>query len=181
MTRKTSLSSVGSAASHRSSPAAHAATGKRKQKMDAGEENISVSVRVRPLNARERKAINEGTVRAKEMWTPSCSDAKIALVKIDPATGAFDCSKDASIVGQPYTFDNVFGPNNDTQAVYDRVARRVVSSIYWHKWHYMYGGRSGKTHTMQGSKSHPGILRLAAHILRTSKASLARVHRPCPT
>jgi len=110
---------------------------------DADEEAISVSVRVRPLNSKEKKS------NCKDVWT------------VD------DTSLYSTVEGnmQTHTFDNVFNHNVSTEEVYDKVAKELVSSVLqgMNGTVFAYGQTaSGKTFTMQGEKKAPGILSLAA-------------------
>jgi len=110
---------------------------------DGAEEAISVSVRVRPMNSKEVKQNCEDTWRVID-------GNSICQVRSD---------------GSMFTFDNVFDRAASTQQVYDKVARELVSSVLKgiNGTMFAYGQTaSGKTYTMQGEPSSPGILHLAA-------------------
>ncbi|XP_020250523.1 kinesin-like protein KIN-7E, chloroplastic, partial [Asparagus officinalis] len=105
-------------------------------------ENVTVTVRFRPLSARE---INKGDEIA---WY---------------ADG--DCTVrneyNSSIA---YGFDRVFGPATTTRHVYDVAAQHVVSGAMQgiNGTVFAYGvTSSGKTHTMHGEQKSPGIIPLA--------------------
>ncbi|XP_077249754.1 P-loop containing nucleoside triphosphate hydrolases superfamily protein [Tasmannia lanceolata] len=105
-------------------------------------ENVTVTVRFRPLSARE---INKGDEIA---WY---------------ADGDFTVRNEynASI---GYGFDRVFGPATTTRHVYDVAAQHVVSGAMEgiNGTVFAYGvTSSGKTHTMHGEQKSPGIIPLA--------------------
>ena len=63
-----------------------------------------------------------------------------------------------------FFFDSLFGPKMHTLPVYDSVGAPIVKStmLGFHGAIFCYGQTStGKTYTMQGSSSHPGLLPLA--------------------
>ena len=135
----------------------------KKTKNPAMEENISVSVRVRPINERETR-----TIEAKglpEAWSiPPAPVQQISQLRLDPYAKDGEEAKLVA-VGHPFAFDNIFREEQGTGEVYNKVARDVVASMLSgiNGTIFAYGQTaSGKTHTMQGSKDHPGILRLAA-------------------
>ncbi|KAL5704432.1 Kinesin-like protein KIN-7E [Ranunculus cassubicifolius] len=105
-------------------------------------ENVTVTVRFRPLNGRE---INKGDEIA---WY---------------ADGDFTVRNEynASI---GYGFDRVFGPATTTRHVYDIAAHHVISGAMEgvNGTVFAYGvTSSGKTHTMHGEQKSPGIIPLA--------------------
>ncbi|CAA7396776.1 unnamed protein product [Spirodela intermedia] len=105
-------------------------------------ENVTVTVRFRPLSARE---INKGDEIA---WY---------------ADGDYTVRNEynASI---GYSFDRVFGPATTTRHVYDVAAQHVVSGAMQgiNGTVFAYGvTSSGKTHTMHGDQKSPGIIPLA--------------------
>ncbi|KAK9473100.1 P-loop containing nucleoside triphosphate hydrolase protein [Dipodascopsis tothii] len=60
-----------------------------------------------------------------------------------------------------FAFDNVFGPGTDTAAVYERAAAHVVAGVMdgFHGTIFAYGMTgTGKTYSMQGDASSPGII-----------------------
>ncbi|KAI3499699.1 hypothetical protein L1887_35504 [Cichorium endivia] len=115
-------------------------------------ENVTVTVRLRPLNSRE---IGKGDEIA---WF---ADGEYSLQnEFNPAI--------------TYGFDRVFGPATTTRHVYDVAAQHVVSgamegingncslSLHDHGTVFAYGvTSSGKTHTMHGEQKSPGIIPLA--------------------
>ncbi|PIA47468.1 hypothetical protein AQUCO_01400251v1 [Aquilegia coerulea] len=106
------------------------------------EENITVTVRFRPLSARE---INKGDEIA---WY---ADGDYTV------RNEFNAS-----IG--YGFDRVFGPATTTRHVYDVAAQHVVSGAMGgiNGTVFAYGvTSSGKTHTMHGEQKSPGIIPLA--------------------
>lgn len=105
-------------------------------------ENVTVTVRFRPLNARE---IGKGDELA---W----------YADGDSTVRNENNSKIA------YSFDRVFGPATTTRHVYDVAAQHVVGGAMEgiNGTVFAYGvTSSGKTHTMHGEQKSPGIIPLA--------------------
>ncbi|GER50318.1 kinesin motor family protein [Striga asiatica] len=113
--------------------------------MDCGSrsgDSISVTIRFRPLNEREYH-------RGDEVAWYADGD-KIVRNEYNPMTA--------------YAFDKVFGPNTNTQDVYEVAARPVVKAAMEgiNGTVFAYGvTSSGKTHTMHGDQISPGIIPLA--------------------
>ncbi|KMT00370.1 hypothetical protein BVRB_9g216780 isoform A [Beta vulgaris subsp. vulgaris] len=105
-------------------------------------DSISVTVRFRPMSERE---YNRGD---DVSWYPDGD--KTVRSEFTPAAA--------------YAFDKVFGPNATTEEVYDVAARPVVKTAMdgINGTVFAYGvTSSGKTHTMHGDQSCPGIIPLA--------------------
>ncbi|KAF5780429.1 putative plus-end-directed kinesin ATPase transcription factor bZIP family [Helianthus annuus] len=105
-------------------------------------ENVTVTVRLRPLNSRE---IGKGDEVA---WF---ADGDYSIQnEFNPAFA--------------YGFDRVFGPATTTRQVYDVAAHHVVNGAMEgvNGTVFAYGvTSSGKTHTMHGEQKSPGIIPLA--------------------
>ncbi|ERN18169.1 hypothetical protein AMTR_s00054p00159220 [Amborella trichopoda] len=113
-------------------------------KLEVGKskENVTVTVRFRPLSARE---INKGDEIA---WY---------------ADGDYTVQNEYNPL-VAYGFDRVFGPATTTRHVYDVAAQHVVSGAMEgiNGTVFAYGvTSSGKTHTMHGEQKSPGIIPLA--------------------
>ncbi|GER42288.1 kinesin-related protein [Striga asiatica] len=105
-------------------------------------DSISVTIRFRPLNDREYN-------RGDEIAWYADGD-KIVRNEYNPMTS--------------YAFDKVFGHNTNTQEVYEVAARPVVKAAMdgINGTVFAYGvTSSGKTHTMHGDQTSPGIIPLA--------------------
>ncbi|XP_020236509.1 kinesin-like protein KIN-7C, mitochondrial [Cajanus cajan] len=105
-------------------------------------ENVTVTVRFRPLSGRE---INKGDEVA---WY--ADGDHIVRNEYNPSLA--------------YGFDKVFGPATTTRHVYDVAAQQVVSGAMEgiNGTVFAYGvTSSGKTHTMHGEQKSPGIIPLA--------------------
>ncbi|EFJ33917.1 hypothetical protein SELMODRAFT_82493 [Selaginella moellendorffii] len=108
------------------------------ESVDYGKENISVTVRFRPMSERE---IHRGDDAA---WYV---DGDIVRSEFNPSVA--------------YTFDKVFGASATTRNVYDTVARNVVRGAMEgiNGTVFAYGvTSSGKTHTMHGDQNYPGVI-----------------------
>ncbi|GAB2225103.1 hypothetical protein Drorol1_Dr00005890 [Drosera rotundifolia] len=108
----------------------------------SGGESISVTVRFRPMNDREYQRGDESA------WYPDGD--KIVRSEYNLATA--------------YAFDRVFGPNATSEEVYEVAARPVVKAAMEgvNGTVFAYGvTSSGKTHTMHGDQSSPGVIPLA--------------------
>ncbi|XP_031127100.1 kinesin-like protein KIN-7D, mitochondrial [Ipomoea triloba] len=105
-------------------------------------ESISVTVRFRPMSEREYQRGDENA------WYPDGD--KVVRNEYNPAIA--------------YAFDRVFGQDTSTQEVYEVAARPVVKAAMEgiNGTVFAYGvTSSGKTHTMHGDQSSPGIVPLA--------------------
>ncbi|KAI3747169.1 hypothetical protein L6452_09618 [Arctium lappa] len=105
-------------------------------------ENVTVTVRFRPLSPRE---IRQGEEIA---WYP---DGETVV-------------RNEHTPSIAYAYDRVFGPTTTTHHVYDIAARHVVSGAMEgiNGTIFAYGvTSSGKTHTMHGDQRSPGIIPLA--------------------
>ncbi|KAL8257158.1 hypothetical protein R6Q59_029199 [Mikania micrantha] len=105
-------------------------------------ENVTVTVRLRPLNSRE---IAKGDEVA---WF---------------ADGDYSIQNEFNSAIN-YGFDRVFGPATTTRQVYDVAAQQVVNGAMEgiNGTVFAYGvTSSGKTHTMHGEQKSPGIIPLA--------------------
>lgn len=117
-------------------------TSSREEFLNRAKENVSVTVRFRPLSQRE---IQRGDEVA---WYADGDDTVRSELNI--STG--------------YAFDRVFGPATTTRGVYDAAAQHVVSGAMQgvNGTVFAYGvTSSGKTHTMHGDQKSPGIIPLA--------------------
>ncbi|KAJ8450922.1 hypothetical protein Cgig2_032547 [Carnegiea gigantea] len=107
-----------------------------------GGDSISVTIRFRPMNDREYQRGDEVS------WYPDGD--KLVRSQYNPATA--------------YAFDKVFGPNATSEEVYEVAARPVIKAAMEgvNGTVFAYGvTSSGKTHTMHGDQSCPGIIPLA--------------------
>ncbi|CAI9764020.1 unnamed protein product [Fraxinus pennsylvanica] len=105
-------------------------------------ENVTVTVRFRPLSARE---ISKGD--------------EVAWYADGDRTVRNEYNPDIA-----YSFDRVFGPATTTRHVYDIAAQHVVGGAMEgiNGTVFAYGvTSSGKTHTMHGEQKSPGIIPLA--------------------
>lgn len=98
--------------------------------------------------------------------------------KIRPAGG------NSGEAGASYAFDNVFGPDWSSAAVYEATARNLLDKVVegFNATVFAYGQTSsGKTHTMRGTPSEPGLIPLAVRqafdniAAATGREFLARV------
>ncbi|KAL2124729.1 hypothetical protein VTJ04DRAFT_1094 [Mycothermus thermophilus] len=115
-------------------------SGKRSSKSD-GKGNVVVSVRVRP-------DLNGNEIRSDE-WL---IDGKRSLIGFRGKEGG------------DYYYDNVFTAHDDNARVYDHIAKRLVRRVMegYHGTVFAYGMTgTGKTFSMQGTASSPGVIPLA--------------------
>ncbi|KAK2022268.1 kinesin motor domain-containing protein [Colletotrichum zoysiae] len=115
---------------------------KRSSKLD-GKGNVLVSVRVRP-----DASGNENT-KAEGEWMV---DGRKSLVAYRGKEGG------------DYIYDNVFTTHDDNSRVYDCIAKRLVRRVMegYHGTVFAYGMTgTGKTFSMQGTASSPGVIPLA--------------------
>ncbi|XWS43269.1 hypothetical protein CRYUN_Cryun16bG0088500 [Craigia yunnanensis] len=109
---------------------------------DRSKENVTVTVRFRPLSPRE--------IRQGEEIAWYADGENIVRNEHNPSTA--------------YAYDRVFGPTTTTRHVYDVAAQHVVNGAMEgiNGTIFAYGvTSSGKTHTMHGDQRSPGIIPLA--------------------
>jgi centromeric protein E len=105
--------------------------------------NVLVSVRVRPDVGAQEKSDGEGE------WMV---DGRRSLIAYRGKEGG------------DYHYDNVFGTYDDNSRVYDSIAKRLVRRVMegYHGTVFAYGMTgTGKTFSMQGTMSSPGVIPLA--------------------
>jgi centromeric protein E len=109
------------------------------------EESMFVAVRLRPLNEKEKKRQDE------ECWKVLPEFDSIAL-------------KNSSSKRDTFTYDHIYGTDSKTSDIYDQMVDPIVNSVVEgvHGTVFAYGQTScGKTYTMQGHGTTPGILQMA--------------------
>lgn len=117
---------------------------KRNSKGKEVKGNVIVSVRVRPDSNN-----NQSTVQSEGEWMV---DGRRALVAYRGKEGG------------DYHYDNVFSQHDDNARVYDSAAKRLVRRVMegYHGTVFAYGMTgTGKTFSMQGTMSSPGVIPLA--------------------
>ncbi|OIW35179.1 kinesin-domain-containing protein [Coniochaeta ligniaria NRRL 30616] len=137
-TSATQYDEVGDSALQKSDTSA----GKRASKVD-GKGNVIVSVRVRP----DAQGNDHG--KADGEWMV---DGRKSLIGYQGKEGG------------DYYYDNVFTTHDDNSRVYDHIAKRLVRRVMegYHGTVFAYGMTgTGKTFSMQGTASSPGVIPLA--------------------
>ncbi|CAD5167769.1 unnamed protein product [Musa acuminata subsp. malaccensis] len=117
-------------------------TGSEAFDAEGSKENVTVTVRFRPLSPRE--------IRQGEETAWYADGDTIVRSEHNPSLA--------------YAYDRVFGPTTTTRHVYDVAAQHVVSGAMEgvNGTIFAYGvTSSGKTHTMHGDQRSPGIIPLA--------------------
>ncbi|KAM1738456.1 hypothetical protein ACFX15_013599 [Malus domestica] len=112
------------------------------QDVEKSKENVTVTVRFRPLSPRE--------IRQEEEIAWYADGDTIVRNEHNPSIA--------------YAYDRVFGPTTTTRHVYDVAAQHVISGAMEgvNGTIFAYGvTSSGKTHTMHGDQRSPGIIPLA--------------------
>jgi len=121
--------------------------------------NVNVAVRIRPLNGREEARGGDVCVEAA---TPQSLQVGAA------AGGAAGGGRKP----QTFSYDSVFPPEASQDQVYRHGARAIVHKVLegFNGCIFAYGQTgAGKTHTMEGTASDPGVIpRLCEDIFRTS-------------
>ncbi|KAL2923997.1 Kinesin-like protein KIN-7K chloroplastic [Bienertia sinuspersici] len=109
---------------------------------DKLKENVTVTVRFRPLSPKE--------IRQGEEVAWYADGETVVRSEHNPSTA--------------YAYDRVFGPTTTTRHVYDVAAQHVINGAMEgvNGTIFAYGvTSSGKTHTMHGDQRSPGIIPLA--------------------
>ena len=120
----------------------HASESKRNSKGKEIKGNVVVSVRVRP-------DVGSDKSQADGEWMV---DGRRALIAYRGREGG------------DYHYDNVFGTYDDNSKVYDSTAKRLVRRVMegYHGTVFAYGMTgTGKTFSMQGTMTSPGVIPLA--------------------
>lgn len=118
---------------------------KAKRESEGGKDmkgNVLVSVRVRPDAASEEN-------KPEGEWMV---DGRRSLISYRGREGG------------DYRYDNVFSPNDGNARVYDNAAKRLVRRVMegYHGTVFAYGMTgTGKTFSMQGTSTQPGVIPLA--------------------
>lgn len=105
-------------------------------------ESIAVCIRVRPLNARERKRKDAHVLRS----VPMANAISLTDASGQPLPGKHNV----------FRYDHIYDEGSSTQHIYDHVAKRIVRSAMGgiNGTIFAYGQTSsGKTFTMQGADS----------------------------
>lgn len=119
--------------------------------MWAGQSNILVAVRVRPILKQDHSKKN--CIRVL--------DGKVIVI-LDPAAGdKMDVLRANRSREKHYAFDHAFEPSTTQESVYQHTAKFLVHGVLdgYNATVFAYGQTSsGKTHTMIGSSADPGIM-----------------------
>ncbi|KAF1996112.1 kinesin-domain-containing protein [Amniculicola lignicola CBS 123094] len=106
-----------------------------------GKGNVLVSVRVRPTGGQDKQQEQEWEINNKQ-----------ALISYNGKEGG------------EYNYDNVFDTQDNNARVYDAAAKRLVRRVMegYHGTVFAYGMTgTGKTFSMQGTATNPGVIPLA--------------------
>jgi kinesin family member 18/19 len=118
--------------------------------MWAGQANVLVAVRVRPLLKHD--VIKKSIVRVL--------DAKIVVI-MDPSHDKNDVLRGNRSREKQYAFDYVFEAGSSQQSVYNHTSKFLIHGVLdgFNATVFAYGNTgAGKTHTMIGSPADPGIM-----------------------
>ncbi|KAG6022328.1 hypothetical protein E4U40_004712 [Claviceps sp. LM458 group G5] len=127
-----------------------AVSDKRASKSD-GRGNVVVSVRVRPDN-NTNSSSNHGNTTQSSPEGEWMVDGRKSLIAYKGKEGG------------DYIYDNVFTTHDNNARVYDHIAKRLVRRVMegYHGTVFAYGMTgTGKTFSMQGTASSPGVIPLA--------------------
>ncbi|RAL15687.1 putative kinesin family protein (KipA) [Aspergillus homomorphus CBS 101889] len=122
-------------------------------------------------------ATSKSTLRSKENKDTTKGNV-IVSVRVRPDVGGVEATKSAEWTvdemrsaisyngkeGGDYFYDNVFSTNDDNAKVYDAAAKRLVRRVMegYHGTVFAYGMTgTGKTFSMQGTATSPGVIPLA--------------------
>ena len=130
------------------------AAARPKSAKERSEHRMLVGVRVRPLLRKESARNPHSCLEVKEGKHVFASDPDDKMGGIDYLR--LDKNKDKA-----YTFDCAWGPDADSEAVYDATVKRTVRAVIegFNAVCFAYGATgSGKTHTMMGREEAPGVM-----------------------
>ncbi|TMW60136.1 hypothetical protein Poli38472_000178 [Pythium oligandrum] len=170
-----------------------------KQAMWAGQANILVAVRVRPLCSHDRdaheivKVIDRKVIVVMDKLLPQLSSPVRKTMDPFPRRASLPIRRLKHVAPQPvrttsnnnnnvrsrerrYAFDHVFGPQDSQQTVYYHTTKFLIHGVLngFNATVFAYGCTgAGKTHTMFGTPSEPGIMGLT---LEDLFQNIDRVH-----
>jgi len=124
--------------------------GEHMKAMWAGQSNVLVAVRVRPMLKHDK--IKKNCVRVM--------DAKVVCI-MDPAHDKQDVLRANRSREKNYAFDYVFEPGSSQESVYHHTSKFLIQGVLdgYNATVFAYGNTgAGKTYTMIGSKAEPGIM-----------------------
>lgn len=125
-----------------------------KKAMWKGKSNILVAVRVRPLSKTERSRGHRSILEVM--------DGKVVVVK-DPneKKNKKDILRRNRSREKRYAFDYAFGPNTNSETVYRNTTEFLIDGVLdgYNATVFAYGATgAGKTYTMLGTDTQPGIM-----------------------
>lgn len=124
-----------------------------------GKDKVKVGVRVRPLNAREKALMPDGSLVIKV--NPDTN--QVILSNPTQASNATNNNFSGGSAGntnsgkKPFTFDHVFGLDVGQREIFDKLGEDLLSSAFegYNACLFAYGQTgSGKSYTMLGSADH---------------------------
>ncbi|XP_046596920.1 kinesin-like protein KIF19 isoform X2 [Neodiprion lecontei] len=113
------------------------------------EEKLMVAVRIRPLNSED-----DGT-----RVLHAINDKMVVMEEVDGEKG--DVLRQKRGASRQYLYDIAFGEDSTQEAVYDGTTKALVQDVLngYNATVFAYGATgAGKTHTMVGSPSEPGVM-----------------------
>lgn len=119
--------------------------------MWAGQSNIMVAMRARPIAERERR---------KDRDLVRVLDSKVVVVK-DPDKESDDVLRVNRARDRRYAFDHAFGGECSQEEVYSHTTRFLIDGVVngYNATVFAYGATgAGKTYTMLGTPENPGIM-----------------------
>ncbi|KAH0536528.1 hypothetical protein FGG08_006601 [Glutinoglossum americanum] len=130
-------------------------------KLKEGKGNVIVSVRVRPDAG---GGDGNGNVRAEEEWMVDGRRSLIAFRGREGGEYYYDLVRKLANAFDLQRTDNVFTPHDKNAKIYDSSAKRLVRRVMegYHGTVFAYGMTgTGKTFSMQGTTTSPGVIPLA--------------------
>ena len=125
-----------------------------------------IGVRCRPMSGKELSKGSHNCIEIEDGQTVYANDP-------DDKMGGLDYLRLNVTKDKAYTFDHAFGTKSTSEEVYDKCVKGVVKAVIagFHGSCFAYGATgSGKTHTMAGTESDPGVMpRAIADIFKLAK------------
>lgn len=138
--------------------------------------NIKVAVRIKPIVARDLKQ-DQSNDKAQD---DACFCGEWKVDSSVPNSISLVASGGGTFTN--FAFDRVFDANSTTEHIYDDFARELIAAAIEgiNGTLFAYGQTaSGKTFTMHGTPSKPGIIRLALKHLFSAIETLEPMHDVC--
>ncbi|CAL8143854.1 unnamed protein product [Orchesella dallaii] len=124
-----------------------------------GKDKVKVGVRVRPLNAREKALMPDGSLVVSV--NRDSNQIVLSNPQTHQSTNNNNVAANTNAAKKSFTFDNVFAIEVGQESIFDKLGEDLLSSAFegYNACLFAYGQTgSGKSYTMLGSAEHRGVI-----------------------